>query len=203
MDLFFKKHYNVDYIKLDFDKNDDNYIYQKEFIKKSGKKYNYYKNNNINNYSFHSPSCLKLYELLKKIDIENKKIIDIGCGKGFALSLFYLFNFKNISGIEIDNNLVSICKKNLDILKIKNINIIESDILEYKNINEYDIYYFYNPFSSKTFELLLSKIDNKISTIIYKNIHIEEENILNKHNFNKIYEFKGDIRNYNIYINNE
>ena len=195
MDLI-SKHYP----NLDFDDNNTKYIFYEEYINKKGKKYDYYKLNNINNISFYSPSCNKLYDLLKKIQTKNKKIIDIGCGKGYALYIFSLFDFEKISGIEIDEKLVLICKKNFLLLNKKNISIIHDNILNLENINNYDIYYFYNPFNSNIFEKIIKKIkyDREI-IIIYKNIHIEEKLILSKYKFNNIMEFKGNLRNYYIY----
>ena len=58
------------------------------------------------------------YSPLKKIFslIPNKSklnFVDIGCGKGKVLLIASLFGFKKISGIDIDNKLLKICKKNI------------------------------------------------------------------------------------------
>lgn len=206
MDIFLKKYFKVDLTKIDFNRNDDNYVYFHEKKNKKGKKYNYFKLRNIKNISSHGASCCKLYDVLKKINIDysNYNILDIGSGKGFSLAIFSLFNFNNISGVEIFDEYKEISEKNLKLLNIKsNINIYKSDILNFEKINDYNIYYLYNPFNSFIFEKFIEKIKkNRKITIIYKNIHKEEIDILKKYNFKHLHEFEGIVRNYNIFYYN-
>ena len=61
-----------------------------------------------------------LVKVLKDLKIsKNDKILDIGCGKGYALYLMHQFNFKNIDGIELSKKLSDIAKKNFMIIKKK------------------------------------------------------------------------------------
>lgn len=212
MNIFLKKHFKINFNEtdIDFDKNDNNYIYYHEKDKKKGKRYDYFLSKNITNLSSHGSSCFKLYDLLKKmnIDYSNYKILDIGSGKGFSLTIFSLFNFNNISGVEISDEYKNICEKNFKLLNIEpKINIYKSDILNFNKINDFNMYYFYNPFNSIFFEKVIKKIKkNREIIIIYKNIHKEDIDILNKYNFNQIIEFEGCVRNYKIFLykyNNE
>jgi len=84
--------------KLIFNDN-KKYIFLNELENKNGNRYNEIINNNynLNNYSTHSPSCTGLYNVLEYLKItDNDSIIDIGSGKGWALTLFNLFPFKKI-----------------------------------------------------------------------------------------------------------
>jgi len=214
MDIFLKQHFKInfneiDYIEIDFNKNDGNYIYFDE-LEKKGKRYDYFLSKNIKNITSHDSSCYKLYNVLKKMNIDFIKynIIDIGSGKGFSLAIFSLFNFNNISGVEISDKYKKICENNFKLLNIESkINIYKSDILNFDKINDFNIYYLYNPFNSLIFEKFIKKIKkNREIIIIYKNIHKEDIDILYKYNFNKIYDFEGNVRNYEIFLykyNNE
>lgn len=187
--------------KLIFNDN-KKYIFYNELENKNGNRYeNIIKNNyDLNNYSTHSPSCIGLIDVLEYLEItDNDSIIDIGSGKGWALTLFNLFPFKKITGIElskIDNN---ICINNLNLLNIKNIEIINHDALLFNDYDDYNYLYFYNPFGADIFENIIKKIKNINTKVIYNNIHDEEKNILNKYNFILIKEIKGVLRNYFIY----
>ena len=183
------------------------YIFYNELESKNGNRYTdiIQNNKNINNYSTHSPSCNKLFDLLIKLNITKEdSIIDIGSGKGWALTLFNLFPFNKISGIEISKGDYETSKNNLEILNIKNINIINDDIINFKDYDDYNYFYFYNPFNSIIFENVIKNIKNIKNSnvkIIYNNIHDEEINILKKYNFILINEEKGINRNYYVFSN--
>ena len=182
--------------------SDKKYIYYNELVNKNGSRYDYIQNNNlnINEYSSYAPSCNQLLEVMKKMNISaDDSIIDIGCGRGFALSLFSLFPFKKISGIEISVEDIQICKHNLhDILKLHNTEIITGDILNFNDYKLYNMFYMYNPFSADIFNVVVSNI-NVGSFIICKNIHEKEMDILKQHNYSLVFEHIGEERNYVIF----
>ena len=119
------------------------------------------------------------YSPLKKIFslIPNKSelnFVDIGCGKGKVLLIASLFGFKKISGIDIDNKLLKISKKNISIFqkitkkKIK-INLAKIDARQY-NIENDNVFYFFNPFSHVVLNVILRAIKTngkKETYIIY------------------------------------
>jgi len=191
--------------KLDIDE-DKNYIYYDELENKSGKRYEHIINNNIDisDFSSHSPSCSKLYDVLINLNISNKdSILDIGSGKGYALFIFSLFDFNEICGVEINKTDNDICKKNLEKLDLnKKIKIINDDILNFKKFNSYNYFYFYNPFGEEIFRKIiniLSKIKN--ITIIYKNVHKNDILILSENNLHVYDMVEGDGRDYYIFRN--
>ena len=109
-------------LELEYDNNNNiNYIYYNEIENKKGSRYDMIIQNklDINHFSTHSPSCLKVFDLFTQLKITKKdSILDIGSGKGFALIIASLFDFNNIKGIEISTKDYNICKKNLEILRI-------------------------------------------------------------------------------------
>lgn len=201
MENFLKNFYNFDTKDIDFDEN-KNYIFYNELKNKSGKRYSKITSNkeDINNYSSHSPSCCKLYNVLKKLNINKQdKIIDIGSGRGFALSIMNLFPFKEILGIEISRKDYEKNIQNFKILNISKIKLINIDINDFKEYDIYNYFYFYNPFNSVFFENIIKKIKKKNSIIIYKNLHSSEKNILEKYGFKFLFEEEGIERNYKIF----
>lgn len=181
---------------------DLNYIYYNELVNKLGKRYEYIQNNHldIQKYSNYAPSCRYLTDLLRKLNItSHDSILDIGSGWGYALSVFNLFPFKNITGIEIGSQDVEICKNNIyNVLHLQNINIINDSILNFKDYDLYNYFYLYNPFSEEIFKIVSQNIPAN-SIVIYKNIHDNEKNILLEHNFEFIFEHEGEERNYFIF----
>ena len=115
---------------------------------------------------------------------KNDKILDIGCGKGYALYLMHQFNFKNIDGLELSKKLSDIAKKNFIIIK-KKTNIYNVNAIKFKHYGNYNLFYMFNPFNRSIMEIVLNKIIKKINKkkiyIIYNNptCHL----ILNKNFF--------------------
>jgi hypothetical protein len=166
---FIQQKYNINnnIIKNLIFNDNKKYIFLNELINKNGNRYNEIINNNdtdnLNNYSTHSPSCIGLYDVLKYLKInENDSIIDIGSGKGWALTLFNLFPFKKISGIELSLDDIKTCNYNLDLLNINNIELINKDAILFENYNDYNHLFFYNPFNSIIFESIIQKLSNTV-----------------------------------------
>ena len=211
--LFRKKNILLDFLEEKFSTNyiitnqlnyEDNkkYIFLDELLKKEGNRYNDIINNNknLNYYSTHSPSCIDLYNTLLKLNInENDSILDIGSGKGLALTIMKLFPFKRLKGIELSEKDYIISKQNLDILQINNVEVSNIDALDYNEYNDFNYLYFYNPFNEIIFEEIIKKINKSNIKIIYNNIHEKEINILNKYNFILIKKNKGINRDFYIF----
>lgn len=198
-----KYNLNIPTNKLNFT-IDKKYIFYNEKQDKTGNRYNSIIDNNeqLSDYSTYSPSCIKLYDLFTKLNISsNDSIIDIGSGRGYCLSIFNLFNFHKICGLEISSEDVDICKENLKNLNINNIELMNDDVLNFNNYSEYNYFYFYNPFDKFMFEQILKKIiqNNNNSILIYKNIHKEEIDILNKNNYTLSFQEEGLDRDYYIF----
>ncbi len=96
--------------------------------------------------------------------------IDIGCGLGRPLLIASKFKFCKLIGIEIDDNVHKLAKRNLR--KIKNIQLVCDDVLNFDIPNTNIVIYFYRPFSDTTvmFKIIRKlKALNKKVIIIYNN----------------------------------
>jgi hypothetical protein len=195
---FVKKKYNIQtYLQFSVNKK---YIFYEEIKNKNGKRYNTIKED-IHNYSSYSPCCHKIYDLIKKLNInETNSIIDIGSGRGLALSIFGLFPFKKITGVEINESEYRICLNNLNNLNLNNISVLNLNILDYKNLGDYNYVFLYNPFGIETLEKIIMKLPRE-TTLIFKNIHNDEIKMLNNFGFILDFEFDGEVRNYKIFKN--
>jgi 16S rRNA G527 N7-methylase RsmG len=199
---FLRKHYTVKENTLNFDDTNKKYIFYNEILEKNGKKYNSIieKKEDLNNYSTHSPSCSKLYNVLDKLNIDNSdSIIDIGSGRGFALSIMNLFPFKKIAGVEISKKDFDICMDNLKALDINNVKVKNININDFNDYNSFNYFYFFQPFKGEFFEGVIKNITKKGSIVIYKNLHDFEKSILKKYKFEFVLEEKGNERNYYVF----
>lgn len=199
---FIRKHYTVQGDVLNFDDTNKSYIFYNEILEKNGKKYNSIieKNEDFNDYSTHSPSCYKLYNVLNKLKITNSdSIIDIGSGRGFALSIMNLFPFKKVAGVEISKKDYDICMDNFKALDINNVNVKNININDFNDYDNFNYFYFFQPFNGEFFEGVIKNITKKGSIVIYKNLHDFEKSILDKYKFTFVLEEEGNERNYFVF----
>ena len=71
---------------------------------------------------------------------------------------FYEYGFRNLGGVERDRELCTIAKDNFDRLKISDIEICFADAREITEIDRYNYFYFYNPFSGSVFQKVIDNI---------------------------------------------
>ena len=183
------------------------YIYYDDYINKSGNRYNEIIDNNLK-FDTHSTSCGILDEVLKKLNElysinKNDSILDVGCGEGYCFKYFNNYNFGKIHGIEVCKKTFDKCINNLKLnySNNKKFEVLNLSAQEFKNFDNYNYFYFYNPFNTEIFENFIKNIINKNSIIIYYNIHKKEKETLQKYNFKFIFNILGITnRYYNIYI---
>lgn len=102
----------------------------------------YEKNNpdSVQNFEFH------FRQQFQGIDFENKKILEIGCGKGF-LSLYIACFMKPAEVIALDEdegegsdlNVLDMVTQNIKLLELDNIKIVKNDVMNYFNDSYFDI----------------------------------------------------------------
>jgi len=107
-------------------------------------------------------------------------ILDIGCAKGSAIKYINKFPFKKTDGIEISQELSEIARKNFRVLNLNRIEIFNENILRFKNLNNYNYFYLYNPFSSIIMQAFIKNLKKQVSSnkeiiIIYNNPVCHEE----------------------------
>lgn len=102
-------------------------------------------------------------------------IVDFGCGKGGILISLSKYPFSKITGVEIAPDLVEIAKNNIRKLNLKNVAIECCDATEFKQLNEYNYFYFFDPFPCNVMQDVMDNIEKSILehprkiTIIYLN----------------------------------
>ncbi|MCL5022902.1 MAG: class I SAM-dependent methyltransferase [Nitrospirae bacterium] len=136
-------------------------------------------------------SCLEFDKIISSFTITaDDAIVDFGCGKGGILISLSKYPFSKITGVEISRELVEIANKNIRKLKIRNVDIECCDAAEFKQLDEYNYFYFFDPFPCVVMKDVLSNIEKSVIehprkvTIIYLNpfCHdlMESSNIFNK-----------------------
>ena len=104
--------------------------------------------------------------IMDRLDInKDDNFIDIGCGKGGVLYYASMYPFKRIAGIEIEDELYEIAVKNFQRLNLTNIEIFHENAITYKNYNEFNVFFLFNPFEPDIYQKV---IDNIFNTLNYK-----------------------------------
>jgi len=100
-------------------------------------------------------------------------IVDFGCGKGGALIYLSKYPFSKITGVEIAPDIVAIAKTNIMKLNLKNVAIECCDVSDFKQLEVYNYFYFFNPFPCVVMQDVINNIEASILehprkvTIIY------------------------------------
>jgi len=115
----------------------------------------------------------KIFELLSYDECHC--LLDVGCGKGVVLREAVKYPFRKIAGIELLPDICKIAKHNFKVLKLENkVTCMQADAAEFEHYGEYDVFFFFNPFSGKILSKVVDKIlesrkDSAPITIIYHN----------------------------------
>lgn len=184
----------------------DRYIYYNELQEKHGTRYiemSESENGKTNGfvYTTHGPSCGKLEHVLRRCHIDPQKdsILDIGCGRGYALAILSQQPFKHVAGIEISEEDVKWCCHNIhEVLGQHHVEIIHDDVLNFDEYASYNYFYLYNPFGADIFSRILSHM-RVGSRVIYKNMHEQDREVLESNGFQHIMTEKGVERDYLVW----
>lgn len=131
----------------------------------------------INQCNAYTPANPAVKKVLKKLHInENDSILDVGCGKGKAMSYMLYFPFKKVDGLDISEKLIKTAEKNFLILrKTHRINLFVCDARCFEGFDHYNYLFFYNPFPRSVMETVkehllesLKRFPRKM-TVIYEN----------------------------------
>jgi SAM-dependent methyltransferase len=133
-------------------------------------------------------------------------VVDFGSGKGGALITLAKFPFVKITGIELSSALVEIAEKNLRGLSCKNIHMIVGDAVDFTDLEEYNYFYFFNPFPPGVMKAVIKNIADSLAkksrkaVIIYFNPEFHDS-IVTDSPFVKVKEFNHHPLGYFIYAN--
>lgn len=118
--------------------------------------------------SSYQPTLVYPFKILMKelCDFQNNVFVDFGSGKGRALLLASMYNFKAIRGIEFSEELCAIAKKNISIFNrksaISNIIVFNIDAVIYHIQKDENVFFFFNPFDNIVMEKVILNIENSI-----------------------------------------
>lgn len=104
------------------------------------------------------------YEMLQRLlyYVDTKKyrnFLDVGCGKGYVLWQAKQKGFARVGGIEYDERLMDICRRNMKVLKIEQeVQLACCDACSFADYGSYDVFYFFNPFKEETMQWVMGKI---------------------------------------------
>lgn len=133
---------------------------------------------------------------------EQDSILDIGCGKGAALRGISEYKFGKIAGIEYDEKLSQIAKKNFKRLHMsERIQIFNLDAINFKQYEDYNYFYFFNSFSGEILVDVLARIakDCKSGWFIYHN-PVQADIVQQMSEFTKVRELYDPVKSYYTYI---
>lgn len=123
-----------------------------------------------------------MYDVLRHITSQGRKLLDIGSGKGGAMVIANQFDFDKVEGIEISPGLCDIAMKNLDILGYDG-RIINQSAINFDGYGEYDVLYMYDPFRGDVFRKVMDRIEecigNKPVVLIYANPYYHKDVVKN------------------------
>lgn len=115
-------------------------------------------------FHYQGAGYLVLHSVFKEISSKTKTFdfVDIGCGKGRPVFVAESYGYNNLTGIELDKELVEAANENLKryLLKRKEsfIKFINVNALEYNYKNTNTVYFLFNPFNKEVLEKVLARI---------------------------------------------
>lgn len=119
-----------------------------------------------NNYPYCTGSQKEMFPLLDRchMDIKNSGIFDVGCGKGGSLVTFLDYGFDKVGGIEYEEKLFSVLQDNLKKLGVEEkVSVIHGDAAALtEELDEYNYFYFFDPFSDLIYEKVVERIKESV-----------------------------------------
>lgn len=141
----------------------------------------------INNEStpFQHSSIVKVFDEIDQLQVE-KNFFDYGCGKGQIIMMAYYRGMKKVGGIDLNKDCVNAAETNMKVLGIE-AQIICDDALKYEDVDDYNVFFMYNPFHAKIMIPVLHNIEksfarkNRDIYIIYGNPFYHKDVVNNTH----------------------
>lgn len=138
--------------------------------------------------------------------LKNFCVLDVGCGKGKFLLVWYQLNLKNkisspLIGVEFSPKFAIAARDNIEKMKARQgiISIVESDINSLKpQLGQKYIAYLYNPFGGETLTKFLNTWSPHIEYVIYCNP--VNAGVLTSNGFSRVYKFQSWHANLNFQI---
>ena len=140
----------------------------------------------------YQPSTNALPRVLRQFSItETDNIIDVGCGKGKAMTLMRRFPFGKVSGFDLSKPLVEIANRNFSHLKLKNCQAFYADAAGFTKYDDFNYIYFYNSLPEAIFKKAIANLEESLSRnprrciLIYLN-PVYHDYLINNTSFHQI-----------------
>lgn len=111
---------------------------------------------NVEHTPFSFSAADKVFSQIAALE-DNLAFFDFGCGKGTALLYAHMYGVTKLGGVELVKKVYDSAENNLRELGIE-ADIINDNAMEC-DIDEYNCFFFYNPFRGKTFEQVIERIE--------------------------------------------
>ena len=135
----------------------------------------------------------------------NDSIIDIGCGKGYAMYRMSKLAFGYIGGYDLNPELVETANKNFALLGLDNCHAICADAEYYNDYDMYNYFFMFNSVPSTVFSYTLKNIEDSIKRTP-RNVMLilanPEQDVIMKDSkvFSLIHQKKGIISWFDVYF---
>lgn len=115
-------------------------------------------------------------EIFSYFDNRDISIIDLGCGKGFALYRLVEMGFARADGVEYDKNISAIARQNLKILKLEDkAAVFNMDARDFTDFDRYGVAYMFHPFRTTVMRKVIANLEKSLEraprrfTVVYFN----------------------------------
>lgn len=119
----------------------------------------------------HYPHIRKIFEYIKD---KKRPVLDVGCGKGYALYCLHRMGFTDVSGLEYTDSIYTTAVKNMHALNlIDTVNLIHGDAAEFTGYDPYEIVYMFHPFHEGVMRHVVGNIEASLKhrprpfTVVY------------------------------------
>lgn len=117
-----------------------------------------------NNHHYQGASYYVLHQVFTEMNKfpHQYSFIDYGCGKGRAMIVAAKEGFKNVSGIDLAEELCIIATKNIEIVAKRfpatTFSVFHANATSYQSIDLFDVFYFFNPFGRQVMSAVVEQI---------------------------------------------
>ncbi len=86
------------------------------------------------------------------------RFLDVGCGKGYVLRAAREYGFSTVGGVEYDERLCRVCRRNMRRLGLGDVSVACADAGSWDGYGGYDVFYFFNPFQAEVMRRVIGRV---------------------------------------------
>lgn len=145
-------------------------------------------------------------KMLKMLPLEPEegRFLDIGCGKGLTMKVAKEKGYQKVAGIDLDEDLIRIAKKNMKKLGMEDVPCLTVDAVQFDGYGEYNVFFFFNPFNDTVLEPVVRRILESVREnprtvyVIYH--HPKYDWVMDRAGLKKIASLYDNLRDYDTYF---